>query len=90
MSVWLSLWFVIQFLSHEWYTILGSGIMGNSPEGKIRFFKEAIKFVESDTRYFPDVFHTVLHILIVIALVTTICYRVPKRDFKQAIARAER
>lgn len=44
----------------------------------MRFFKDAIKFVESDTRYFPDVFHTVLHILILIALITTICYRAPK------------
>lgn len=37
--VWTSLWFIIQFLCHEWYTIWGKGIMG-SLEGKISFFQE--------------------------------------------------
>ncbi|HQG01123.1 MAG TPA: hypothetical protein PLK23_09250, partial [Clostridia bacterium] len=27
--VWTSLWFIIQFLSHEWYTIFNCGIMGS-------------------------------------------------------------
>ena len=77
--VWLSVWFVFQFLSHEWYTIFGSGVMG-SVEGKIRFFKDAIRFVESDTRYITDAYHTILHILLIIAIFTTAAYRVPKRE----------
>lgn len=79
LTVWLSIWFVIQFLSHEWYTIFGSGFMG-SVEGKIRFFKDAIRFVESDTRYITDAYHTILHILLVIAIITTVAYHVPKRE----------
>ena len=27
--IWLSMWFITQFLSHEWYTIFGNGFMGN-------------------------------------------------------------
>ena len=36
-TVCTSLWFIIQFLGHEWYTIFNSGIMG-SVEGKIEYF----------------------------------------------------
>lgn len=79
LTVWLTLWFVAEFLMHEWYTIFGGGFLG-STEGKIRFFKDAIKFVESETRYIPDVYHIILHIFIIIALITTIAYRVPKRE----------
>ena len=27
-AVWTSIWFVVQFLCHEWYTIFGKGIIG--------------------------------------------------------------
>ncbi len=53
--VWTSLWFVIQFLCHEWYIIFGQGIMG-SLESKIKFFSGAIKWLEIDGRYIPDVY----------------------------------
>lgn len=70
---WLSMWFIIQFLSHEWYTIFGSGFMGTK-EGKIEYFKDAIKFINSETIYIPDVYHIILHILIIVAIVTTAIY----------------
>lgn len=76
--VWLLLWFVTQFLSHEWYTIFGNGFMGNTEE-KINYFKDAIKFFNSNTVYIPDAYHIILHILIIIALVTTIIYSFGKK-----------
>ncbi len=76
---WLSLWFIIQFLSHEWYTIFGSGFMGTK-EGKIEYFKDTIKFVNSETIYIPDVYHIILHILIIVAIFTTATYIFNKRS----------
>lgn len=77
---WLSMWLITQFLSHEWYTIFGSGFMGDI-EGKIQYFEGAIKLIESDTAYIPDLYHIVLHILILVALVTTLIYH-PRKDLK--------
>ena len=76
---WLSMWFITQFLSHEWYTIFGSGFMG-STEGKIEYFKDTISFFPSETVYIPDVYHIILHVLIVVALSTTIIYCVDKKS----------
>jgi len=76
--VWLVMWLITQFLSHEWYTIFGSGFMG-SMDGKIKYFMGSIKFINSKTLYIPDVYHTILHVLILIALVTTINYSVVKK-----------
>ena len=70
---WTSIWFVIQFLCHEWYTIFNSGFMGTW-EGKIEYFSGTIQWLQIDGRYIPDVYHTVLHILIVISLTVTIIY----------------
>ena len=72
-AVWASAWFVIQFLCHEWYTIFGKGIMG-SLEGKIKFFSGTIKWLEIDGRYIPDVYHTILHILILSVVITSVIY----------------
>jgi hypothetical protein len=68
LSIWLLIWLIAQFLSHEWFTFFGNG------EGRIRYFKNAIHWVDSSTRYIPDVYHTVLHLLIVIASVVTLRY----------------
>ena len=72
-AVWASAWFVIQFLCHEWYTIFGKGIMG-SLEGKIKFFSGTVKWLEIDGRYIPDVYHTILHILILSVVITSVIY----------------
>ena len=72
-AIWTSMWFVIQFLCHEWYTVFGKGVMG-SLEGKIKFFTGSIKRLEIDGRYIPDVYHTILHILILAVVITSIIY----------------
>ena len=69
LSTWLSLWLLSQFLSHELFTIIGGG------EGKIHYYKDSIKVVDSNMIYVPDLYHIVLHILILIALVTTLYQR---------------
>ena len=74
---WTSMWFVIQFLCHEWYTIFNSGFMGTL-EGKIEYFSGTIQWLHIDGRYIPDVYHTILHILIVISLTVTIIYSAKK------------
>src|SRR6056297_2984832 len=66
--IWQILWLITQFFSHEWYTLVGGG------EGKISYFKDSIKLFHSESRYIPDLYHIILHLLIVIALVTTILY----------------
>lgn len=71
--LWMFMWFVIQFLCHEWYTIFNSGFMGTL-EGKIKYFSETIQWLQIEGRYIPDVYHTILHILIIFALVVTTFY----------------
>lgn len=71
--IWNSMWFITQFLSHEWYTIFGSGFMG-SVEMKIEYFKDTINIFNSETLYIPDLYHIILHILIIIVISTTVIY----------------
>ena len=71
--VWTSLWFIIQFLCHEWYTIFGKGIMGTL-EKKIEYFSGAVKWLEIEGRYIPDVYHTILHVLILAVVITSAIY----------------
>ncbi len=76
LSAWLSIWLITQFFSHEWFTIIGGG------EGKIRYFKDSIKLIDYKSRYIPDVYHIILHILILISLVMTISYCTKSIDRK--------
>ncbi len=69
--VWLCMWFITQFLSHEWYTIFGSGFMG-TPEGKIQYFQNCIQVVNIQGVYVPDFYHIILHVLILLAFVSII------------------
>ena len=70
---WTSMWFVIQFMCHEWYTIFGSGFMGTL-EGKIEYFSGTIQWLHIEDKYIPDIYHTILHILILCALTLTSIY----------------
>lgn len=70
---WMSMWYVIQFMCHEWYTIFGSGFM-ETLEGKIEYFSGTIQWFNIEGKYIPDVYHTILHILILCALTLTIVY----------------
>lgn len=65
--VWLSLWLVTQLLAHEFYTVFNWGIMGDS-KSKIKYFSETIKLISSTERYYPDLYHLILHLLIVLTL----------------------
>ena len=82
-TVWLSLWLITQFLSHEWYTIFGGGFMGPI-EGKIRRFADTLHWLDIEGRYVPDVYHTVLHLLILSALAVTIVYIAKSRKRPRA------
>ena len=73
--VWLSMWFAIQFICHEWYTIFNDGFMGTL-ERKIEYFSGTIQWLQLDGKYIPDVYHTILHILILCALISTIVYSI--------------
>lgn len=67
--VWLLLWFITQFLSHEWYTIFGSGFMGNTKDKNL-YFKDCIQMANVPGRYVPDLYHIILHVFIIIAFIS--------------------
>lgn len=60
---WLFLWFSTQFYFHWFYTIFGPS------EGKINYFADTIKLISSQTIYIPDLYHIILHALILISLI---------------------
>lgn len=70
---WLSMWCAAQFINHEWYTIFNGGFTGPL-EGKIKFFSGTIQWLPIEGKYIPDVYHTILHILLLASLVTTVIY----------------
>lgn len=70
---WLFLWFVTQFFSHWYFTILGTG------EEKIEVFADTIKLISSSDIYIADLYHIVLHLLILIAFFFTITYCIKSR-----------
>ena len=74
---WMSMWLVIT-MCHEWYTIFNSGFMG-SLDGKIKYFSETIHWIDVEGKYIPDVYHTILHILILCTLTITIIYSIRNR-----------
>ena len=76
LNIWLLMWFVTQFFSHWIFTINGKGLK------KIEYFKDTIKLVDSTTRYIADVYHIVLHILILIAFVMLNLYLFRKKQNK--------
>lgn len=77
-SSWLSIWLLVELLSHEWYTLFGKGIMGTA-EGKINYFADTITWIQIEGTYVPDLYHIILHLLILIALTLTIIYMARQR-----------
>lgn len=70
---WLSLWLIEQFFCHWYFTIFGAS------ERKLRGYNECFKgtvklFPMSEKRLVPDLYHTVLHFLIIIDLVFVAIY----------------
>lgn len=67
----LILWFAIQFFCHWFYTIFGAS------EQKLKGYNECFRdfvrlFPMSETRLIPDLYHIVLHLLIIINI-TLLC-----------------
>ena len=64
----LTLWFIVQFMCHWYYTIFGAS------ERKLQGYNDCFRgtvriFPMSDQRLIPDLYHIVLHILILINLI---------------------
>lgn len=70
---WLFLWFTTQFLSHWYFTIFGPW------EKKRQYFSETIKLFQTKKVYIPDIYHIVLHTLILLALAGSIRYFISKK-----------
>ncbi len=68
LSGWLFMWFVTQFFSHWYLTITGTGLK------KIDYFKNTIKLFENETRYIADLYHIILHILILVVFALLIVF----------------
>lgn len=77
LTTWLSLWFITQFMSHWYYTFFGADekklAVYNGLYGRTYHLIKA-----SDTQLIPDLYHTVLHLLILIALGLTFTYAIKK------------
>lgn len=74
---WSAIWFIAQFMSHEFVTITGNGY-----ENKMHYFEGALKWLEIDGVYVPDVYHTVLHILILAVIITGAVYVFQRKSKK--------
>jgi hypothetical protein len=78
LGAWLLLWFVAQFFSHWYFTIIGAS------EEKLRYFKDTIKLIYNTDRYIPDLYHIILHVLILLALVCLILYWIKSSHISKA------
>lgn len=68
----LLLWLIVQFFCHEYFTIFGAS--KRKLEGYNRCFQDSVKlFPASESRLIPDLYHIVLHMLIIadLALIAT-------------------
>lgn len=74
LPIWLLMWFSAQFFSHWYFTIFGPW------EGKNKYFEETIKLIPSDILYIPDLYHIVLHLLILASLFFTVNYGICKKN----------
>lgn len=52
---WMTMWFIIQFMCHEWYTIFNDGFMGDL-EGKIEYFSGTMQWLAVEGKYIPYYF----------------------------------
>ncbi|WP_167958476.1 hypothetical protein [Anaerosporobacter faecicola] len=76
---WLFMWFVAQFFCHWFYTIFGVS------EEKLRSYNACFKdtyhiIPASDTVLIPDLYHIVLHILILSAFLVTFRQIIAKKN----------
>ncbi len=79
LNIWLFMWFFIQFYFHWVFTIFGPW------EGKRNYFSNTIKLIASDEVYIPDLYHIILHILILASLILTSYYIYSVKKPKDAL-----
>ncbi|MBQ9690989.1 MAG: hypothetical protein IJV62_02645 [Eggerthellaceae bacterium] len=70
LSAWLVVWGAFELWAHWSPVMLGGG------EGLTRFFNGTLKLFQLPGVYIPDLYHIVLHILIVVAAFVTVRYAV--------------
>lgn len=64
----LLIWFIVQFMCHWYFTIFGAS--ERKLQGYNECFKDSIRIIPmSNTRLIPDLYHIVLHILILINII---------------------
>lgn len=78
LTAWLFLWFITQFFSHWYFTIVGPS------ESKINFFDETIKLLSSNDIYIPDLYHIILHLLIFLSLINMVIYLIKSAGYSKA------
>ena len=67
----LTFWFIVQFMCHWYFTIFGAS--ERKLQGYNECFKDSIRFFPmSEKRLIPDLYHIVLHILILINMIICI------------------
>ena len=68
----LLLWFAVQFMCHWYFTIFGAS--ERKLKGYNECFRDAVRiFPMSDKRLVPDLYHIVLHLLILLNII--VCLR---------------
>jgi hypothetical protein len=68
LPAFLLMWFLIQFRCHWYFTIFGAS--EKKLTGYNRCFRDTIRIVQaSDKRLIPDLYHTLMHLMILIILV---------------------
>lgn len=75
LNTWLIMWFMTQFFFHWYYTFFSDG------QRKIDYFQNTIKLIEDSNHYIPDLYHLVLHALILMNISLLSTY-ILKRKFK--------
>ena len=64
----LVIWLVIQFFCHWYYTIFGAS--ESKLKGYNEYFKDTVRLIPmSEKRLIPDLYHIILHILILLNIV---------------------
>lgn len=77
-TVWSVIWLVAQLASHELVTLTGNGY-----ENKSRYFEGSLKWIDIEGVYVPDVYHTVLHILLIAVVIIGVNYIFKKEKQKE-------
>ena len=78
LTIWLSLWLIVQFSSHWYYTIFG--VTERKLTSYNQFYSNTYHIVPtSNSMLVPDLYHILLHIFILFALFSMIIYCIKGR-----------